>query len=58
MKQVEGHLLQKNYDGFMKKSKIRLPSTVDGPCGKSKFKWALWALIAGLAAVVLPIICR
>jgi preprotein translocase subunit SecY len=62
MKQVEGHLLQKNYDGFMKKSKMRLRSTVDGPRSKSKYfgalKWALWALIAGLAAVVLLIVCR
>ncbi|MDR2436235.1 MAG: preprotein translocase subunit SecY [Puniceicoccales bacterium] len=62
MKQVEGHLLQKNYDGFMKKSKMRLRSTVDGSRSKSKhpgaFKWVLCAVIAGLAAVVLLTICR
>ncbi|MDR3274050.1 MAG: preprotein translocase subunit SecY [Puniceicoccales bacterium] len=58
MKQVEGYLLQKNYDGFMKKGRIRSRSAVDSLTKDksrffSKFKFGLWVSIAGSVVAVL-----
>ncbi|MDR0595135.1 MAG: preprotein translocase subunit SecY [Puniceicoccales bacterium] len=58
MKQVEGYLLQKNYDGFMKKGKFRSRSAVDSfKKGNSKFggkfKVALYLVCAIIAVVAL-----
>jgi preprotein translocase subunit SecY len=55
MKQVEGYLLQKNYDGFMKRSKGRLRSAVANS-GKGKAKYfnvVSWCLIAAFAVIAL-----
>jgi preprotein translocase subunit SecY len=58
MKQIEGYLLQKNYDGFMKKGKSRSRSAVGSVSENdakylSKFKFILFLLAAIFAIAVL-----
>jgi preprotein translocase subunit SecY len=56
MKQVEGYLLQKNYDGFMKKGKLRSRSAVNSlKKGSSKFGGKFKAALCLVCAIVVVV---
>ncbi|MDR1891022.1 MAG: preprotein translocase subunit SecY [Puniceicoccales bacterium] len=59
MKQIEGHLLQKNYDGFLKKIKIRTNSKIVSLDNASKSRKIIYIAMSALVGVIVTwlIVC-
>ncbi|MDR2779058.1 MAG: preprotein translocase subunit SecY [Puniceicoccales bacterium] len=53
MKQIEGHLLQKNYDGFLKKIKIRTNSKVESLSNAPKIHKTIYIAMAVLLGIII-----
>ena len=55
MRQVETHLLQRHYDGFLRKGKIRgrfdRPGQAGGVAANAKLVVMLWTVIAVIALI-------
>jgi preprotein translocase subunit SecY len=52
MKQIEGHLLQKNYDGFLKKIKVRTNSKIESPGNVTKIRRIIYIAMAVLLGII------
>ncbi|MDR2776643.1 MAG: preprotein translocase subunit SecY [Puniceicoccales bacterium] len=53
MKQIEGHLLQKNYDGFLKKIKVRTNSKIESPGNVTKIRRIIYIAMAVLLGIII-----
>ncbi|MDR0693630.1 MAG: preprotein translocase subunit SecY [Puniceicoccales bacterium] len=60
MKQIEGHLLQKNYDGFLKKIKIRTNSKIESPDNLSKARKIIYMAMGVLLGIIVAwlVVCH
>ncbi|MDR1457347.1 MAG: preprotein translocase subunit SecY [Puniceicoccales bacterium] len=60
MKQIEGHLLQKNYDGFLKKIKIRTNSRIESSDNVSKARKIIYIAMAVLLGIIIAwfVVCH
>ncbi|MDR1233401.1 MAG: preprotein translocase subunit SecY [Puniceicoccales bacterium] len=60
LKQIEGHLLQKNYDGFLKKIKVRTNSKIESPDNVSKTRRVIYIAMAVLLGIIITwlVVCH